>query len=504
MFSGHVKTIIDRYPMAAGLPDNGKFIAISNSDVGKLACERRFLLSQIEALKAPSTGPMDLGTAWHEVSEDCFRWWALQDTGYPDEGLDRCPFCRGSGVVDEATGIWQGKELSCARCLRCNGSGKSALSMAMVPYRAKVETMEISSGDADLVEETLRRMLQGYLKRWESGPLDSIKILGVEMSLSRAIVNPKTGLVFKPEVTLEQNEDGFWVLTGPGSTAKADRGEGSVRRVRWPWYQVGYLDVLGCDRVTKLGWVIDIKGSGQPSRYPKGMGVDPQLPGYCWLLEGHLQDLGCSGIAGFMYDVSNTKYQPDPHELKWIPPKMDDLKAMVEAKGIKVTGRKSEDYCQALGIVPGHGGFSVAMNSGVPSWRYEWAIKAAGVDRAPYEEHLQYLAETVDPGLYSRPWMRYGESHRQRYGREIYAKAVRMHLLRKAAAGCDDAEGLDVLFPRTPVCTVPGSGCGYSDLCAAEDCPRTGYYVTPTQRWAEESDRQSADGEQQQQTELGW
>ncbi len=485
MFPGTLYTQIDRYPRAAGLPDNGKFIATSNSEIGRLACTRKYLFGYVEDLRSPPSLVMELGTAWHEVVEDVFWWWAFCDTGYPDEGMDRCPFCRGTCTVDEETGIWHGKEHFNAPCPRCTGTGHSALHRAMVPFQKSVDAGELSDLERDEVEDTLRRMLEGYLEKWQSGPLDTIRIVDVEVPLARQVVNPCNGLPFRPEVLLEQQADGTWALAGVGAVHRAERGVAKVMKARWPWYQVGTLDVLGCDRVTKAAWVIDCKGTGQPGRYQKGMGVDPQLPGYCWLLEPHLDYYRLQGVAGFMYDIAHTKNQPDPHELKWAPPKMEDLRAMAEAKGIKVTGRKSEDYCQALGIVPSHGGFSLAQNSGVPSWRYEWAIQRAGIDRTPYADHIQMLAETVDPHLYLRPWQRYDEGHRSRYSRELYAKCVQMHLLRKAATACESEEALDVLFPRTPVC-LSGAGCGYSDICAQDgETARSGYNVTPAQKWSE-------------------
>ncbi len=485
-----VHTAIHRYDVATvhGLPADGRYVAISNSDTKKLDCARKFMYAQVQGLGSRSSYAMDLGTAWDTIARDVFTWWQLRDTQYPASGMVECPFCGGHGTVSTGGGAPD-------TCEQCGGLGDSALHRACELFRDQVE----GSADADPTMseeqyletcETLRRMLEGYLHWWQRGPLDTIRIVGTQLALARPITDPRTGGAFRPQVLLERpaGSDGAWVLARNWARAREAEGRVEIRRASWPWVQVGTLDVLGVDRRSNAAWVIDCKASSQPSRYERGMDVDPQLPGYCWLLEPHMGRLGLSGIAGFMYDVVHTKHQPDPRELKWEPPKLDQLRAMASERGVKPAGSKVQDYLDALGIVPGHGGFSRAQNAGVPSWRYEWALERANIDPAPYADHVQWLAENVDRGLYARPWQRYGEDHRLRYGREVWAKARLMHQLRKAGATADPADPalvLDTSFPRTPVCTAPGGSCAYTDLCAQDDGTGGDREHVPTQRWSD-------------------
>lgn len=485
---------ISRYdaPSVLGLPKDGKFVIVSNSSMGQLACARKFMFSGVDHLGGKSTRAMDIGTAWDTIMQDVFEWWRVRDTQYPAE-IDRCAWCDGTG---RPTLEWSGNKSTTPadffRCPICDGTGKSALHRAVDAFLPQLQgdhddPPEMSSEDFERVGHTLRRMLEGYMHKWQRGPMGSIQILGTQVGLARPILHPRTGKPFRAATWLERPVGGGeWQTASVGAKRREREGVSELKRVTYPWFQVGLLDVLGRDRQTGMAWVIDVKASGQPSRYANGMGVDPQLPGYCWLLEPHLKTLGLSGVAGFMYDVTHSKFQPDPHELKWAPPKMEDLRAMAEAQGIKVVGRKSEDYLNALGIQPGHGGFSQSQNAGVPSWRYEWALERDGVDAGPYQDHLQWIFENVDGQLYSRPWQKYGPDHWGRYGREVYAKAAQMALLRRGGTMIEHADECDTVFPRTPICMAPGGSCAYAGPCAQDgDDSRREYASKPSQWWGD-------------------
>lgn len=499
-------TQIRRYgEQTRGLPTDGRFVAISNSDAGKLVCDRKFMFAQVEHLGGRSTRAMDLGSAWDLIMQDVFSWWQRYDTCYPSSAADCCPFCGGRGVTDEAY----------TTCGACGGLGDSALHRAMELFQAQTEGTEtephtMSAEDYQRTEDTLRRMLEGYLHRWQRGPLDSIRILGTQVALARPLLHPTTGKPFRPVTWLERRSgvpDAPWQMAGVGARLREAEGMVELRRVSWPWFQVGLLDVLGADRQTSAAWVIDCKASSQPSRYEQGMGVDPQLPGYCWLLEPHLGAFGLSGVAGFMYDVAHSKFQPDPHQLQWKPPTVADMRALAEARGLEGKGcKRAEDWLNLLGLVPGPGEFSRAQNAGVPSWRYEWALERANLPAEPYADHLQWIAENVDRGLYARPWQRYGRDHWERYGREIFAKAAKMALLRKAGVGITDAAQLDVAYPRTPVCMAPGGSCAYAGPCAQDGADaRRDFTLSPTQQWSDApppAPRPAADSHET--TELDW
>lgn len=488
-------TLINRYAQdTLGLPSDGKFIAISNSDAGNLVCDRRFMFAQVDFLKGKGTRAMDLGTAWDIMMQDVFSWWQYKDSPYPTSGFDHCPHCNGTGLVHEITFGGCGEKVAPSKCSMCGGLGDSAIHRAMELFAQQLEGSygedpSLSELDFDKTKETLIRILEGYLHRWQGGPLQSIKILGTQIGLARAIVHPTTGKPYRPSMYLEKRTDvegAPWQLAGVGAVVREQQGMVTLKRVSWPWLQVGLLDVLGADRQTDAAWVIDVKLSGQPSRYENGMEVDPQLPGYCWLLQPHLQHFGLKGIAGFMYDVAHSKFQPDPERLKWHPPNMETLKAEAAAKNIVVKGRSSQDYLTALGIEPGLGDFSRAQNAAVPSWRYEKALERANMDAAPYAAHIEWLADNVDRGLYDRPWQRFGPDHWERYSCEIYAKAAKMALLRKGGAKVQTITDLHTLFPRTPVCTVPGGSCPFRGACA-QDGPesRSPFIVSPTQTWSD-------------------
>lgn len=489
-------TQVRRYEGGAlGLPAHGRFIAITNTELGRLACDRRYLLSNIEHLVAPPTKRMDLGNVWHAVTEEIYVWWQLNDAKYPESGLDSCVWCDGHAHDDDA-GV---------DCEHCGGTGQSALARAMAPYYAALDEYEGDEGDVpgaapiytreevEKLEETVRRMATSYLVRYHNGPLQSIRIVAVEVPIARAILNPRTGRPFRSQVVLERVPDmehEIWRLASSGALHRLPAED--IKKVSWPWYLVGRLDVVGADRQTNAGWVIDTKSATDIKKYERTMQYDPQLPGYCWMLEGHLEHFGLDGIAGFMYDVTNSKWQPDPQELQWKPPKVDEMKELAAARGLDTKGcKKSEDFMALLGIEAGHGGFSQSKTAGVPSYRYERALRAAGLDFGPYEEHLDFLADSVDKTLHDRPWLTFGDERRARYEREVFAKASLIAALRKSAAslpvspeGTPDVVEADLRFPREPICTGPGAKCLYAEPCVL-DTPeaRSGYDLSPGQRW---------------------
>lgn len=467
-----------------GLPPNGQAVIVTNSSLKALPCRRQFFFAEIERLRAPGTRRMDAGNAWDTVISDVYTWWMLHDRPYPTNGLDECVWCSGNGERPDDFG---GME-PCAFC----ATGESVIAKAMRKYHETVERdrarddgfVTYSEEELEKTEETLRRMLDGYLVRFHGGPLQSMKIVAVQPMLARQIVNPRTGKPFRGQTLLEELPNGDLVVAGSGAIHRG----ANIRKVTWPWYLLGMLDALAADRRTNMGTVIDAKASVQPSRYHDGIPFDPQLPGYCWLVEAHLEAFGLSGVEGFLYDVTHGKFQPDPDELQWKPPKVDEMKEMCVARGIETKGaKKSEDYMALLGITPGHGGFSKKQNSGVPSWRYRRAVEAAGLDLAEYEEHIEMLADTVDRGLYRRDAATFADERRTRFGRETYAKAALVAALRRSAAGMVTADEQDIHFDREPICTIPGGSCAYKGPCAM-DAPETraGYDVAPSQVWGED------------------
>lgn len=476
LIGAKLRTFIDRYPHVLGLPADGKYIVFSNSDASKLACDRLFYFSQVEQLKHRGTARMDFGNAWDTLVEELYQWWKATDAPYPVSGLHRCVWCSGEGIPDGGDA-----------CEPCAGTGRSIVERAMSIFDNAVYGNEqtMSQEEWNEICETLLRVAQGYIHRYEGGPLQSMRVIDTQVSLARAIANPITGKPFRGQMLLEKQGDG-WILARAGAVQRAGRGEVELKKVNWPWFQVGKLDLLVATRRDDVAWVIDAKASSQPTRYQNGMEVDPQLPGYCWLLEPHLEHFGLKGIGGFQYDVVHSKYQPDPKELVWKPPSMEKMKEMAAERGLTIKAKTSQEYQDALGITPGHGGFSVAQNAGVPSWRFRWALKEAGLDEAPYAEHIAFCEQHVDPNLYMRPWQKIGPDHWRRYSAEVFSKAVKMNLLRKAGAAATTGVQIDMSFPRTPVCMAPGGSCGYTQVCAQDGVePRSAFKQLPGQSWSE-------------------
>lgn len=486
-----MESLVRRYEDGVlGLPKNGKFVAFSNSEAKSLACKRKFWFSQIEGLNYRGSKRMDAGGVWDALITDVYTWWQERDRTYPMGGLDRCVWCVGTGNHD---GIEGG-------CPRCGGSGDSVLTRTMQPFRDAYERdvqtergSAYTSEEIEKVEETLRRTLDGYLVRYQGGPLQTLKVVAVQPAIARGIVDPRTGKPFRGRVWLEE-VPGRTALGLPAGVEYRIAGTGALGRpgavlkpVSYPWYLIGRLDALLADRRTMAGVVLDAKNSTQPERYHNGMPFDPQLPGYCWLVEGQLEAFGLSSVSGFLYDVVNGKFQPDPKVLKWKPPSMAEMKEQAEARSISIKGmKKASEIMDALGIVEGPGELSRDTGAGVSSWRYIRAVKAAGASMAEYEDHIQLCAETVDRKLYRRDPMTFSEERRVRFGREIFAKARLIQALRKTAAGITDASELDIHFDRTDVCTGPGGGCPYSGPCALDAVEtRAGYDVVPSQRWGE-------------------
>lgn len=478
-----LETLVRRYETGViGLPANGQFVGVTNSELKRLACLRQFFFAEVEGLRAPPSKRMDAGNAWDAIVSDVYTWWMERDCPYPASGLDDCVWCGGTGG-----------ELGCEPC---EDTGQSVVSRSMQVYRDHNEAdaarddgfLTYSPEEIEKTEEGLRRMLGGYLIRFHGGPLQTMKIIAVQPAMARQIVNPRTGKPFRGQVTLEELDNGDLVLAGTGALHR----EGArTKKVSWPWYLLGRLDALAADRVmTTTGTVIDAKASTQPSRYHDGIQFDPQLPGYCWLVEANLAHFGLERVEGFLYDVVNAKYHPDPDELQWKPPKVEDMKSMAAQRGLDGKGcKRSEDWMNLLGIVPGHGGFSRRQNSGVPSWRYMQAVRDAGLDLDEYQDHIDFLADTVDRGLYRRDSMSFGDERRERAGREVYAKAALVHQLRKSAVAIDSPlhPDVDVTFHREPICTSPGGSCSYKGPCTVDaEETRAGFELTTTQTWGED------------------
>jgi hypothetical protein len=128
-------------------------------------------------------------------------------------------------------------------------------------------------------------------------------------------------------------------------------------------------------------------------------------------------------------------------------------------------------------------GLSKNKQRTVPSWRFLAALRSHGFNENEYDEHLTYLATSVDPRLYVRDWGTLGEDQISRYTAELYGDAVRFAALRKAATRATDDADLHVAVPRVPVCRT-GQRCAYRGPCVADgEQAREPYHVGTGIRW---------------------
>lgn len=478
-----MKVSIHRYESdVIGLPENGQFIPVTNSGLGRLTCLRQFWFDQIEGLRGKMQGgAINRGSSWDLVIADVYEWWEATDKPYPKDGLDRCVWCGGTGSPLD-------KALDCRYCHR---SGFGVLARAMAPWWEALEQDPAPFTEEDVLHETerIRRAFNGYVEHYEAKPLQHFRIVGVQTKLARVILNPKTGRPYRPETYLVNTSAG-WIRAGTAEIAAAEASGQKIRKVSWPIYQVGALDAVACDRSSGAGWAIDAKYTGAMKGYQERLAVDPQLPGYCWLLEGNVDHFGMTGVGGMMYDLTHSRYHSDPFELKWKPPLARDMKEECLKRGIDVKGMKAPDLQRALGIEEGHGGFSMSPSklAGVPSWILRDAIEAAGFSEDDYQEALRFCESEVDGSLYSRPWAPFGKTARDRYARESFAKARMTAALHRQAARVSAPEDVDVTFPRTPICALPGGSCSFRGICS-QDSPeaRDHYDRANLVTWREES-----------------
>ena len=469
---------IDRYGSVTGLPEDGRFIPVTYSELSRLTCRRRFWFQQIEQLRSMSTAT-ERGSGWDVLVGDVYRWWIERDQPYRAAYAMTCPWCA------------EGRQPDGSTCPTCEGTGDGVLARLRDRYEDLRDEFDVTDWDPEYELERLARSLDGYLRWYEGGPLQTYRAIGSQVQLARAVLSPRTGQPYRTEAYLVRTERGLeYAGTGALVADAALRKSGvrplprtgaigaGVYTVTWPVYLLGTLDLLLRHRTTGAGWVADAKYTKAPDSYEASLAVDPQLPGYCWLLQPHLARFGLSSVAGFGYDLTDSRHQNDPEPLKWRPPSMEAMKALAAEREIEIPKglRKSEDLQALLGITEGHGGFSKARNQGVPSWRFRKAIRKAGLDVADYEDVLNEIEATLDSKLYRRIYAPFTQDDIDRFGAELFARAQVAVEARRLAARAETRSDLDVAFPRTPICAVPGGSCPFTGPCA-NDSPeaRRGY-----------------------------
>jgi hypothetical protein len=412
-----MKISVPRYDRPFGLPDRA--ITFSNSERKSLSCPRQWYLRHVEHLDGGGAGrAMKWGTAWHTVQEDIHIHWRDTDDPYEIPRLHR--------------------ENGPLRKIRSEWLAQAAESEFAQTY--------LQEANEDLVR--LTRAAEGYLVRFGGGPLAQLKVVDVEVQLAAPVPVPKTRRPYRPASLLLRCGDRLELA---GTSALGLHSPEDLQWVRWPYYQVGTLDVIYEHRRSGDLYVGELKTSGSPQQYIDWLTVDPQVSGYGWLLKHALANgwkgLGDRKVEGYFYEVANSKKQNDPDLLK-------------SGKLSKSRARKP------------------------PSWRYAAAILAHGLDPNEYREHLEYLRDTVDPKIYLREWGSLSDETFTRYETEIYAIAQRIAQGRRDAVRAKFQEDLDVAFPRFQRCQSLGAFCDMKAPCVQDgEIVRKNYILGEGLQW---------------------
>lgn len=441
---------LDRYEASKilGLPEDGKCIVFSNSERSDASCALRWRYRYGYGLGATKGRALRYGTAWHAFLNDLGRAWAKGQI-FPEEDErerfrlnfgERCPQCH---LTDNTL----------TRCNRCDNTGLGVLPRVRADLRREAleqgEDATFSLSEVDEVMETLHRAAWGYLKRWGWDPPQGLKVVGVEVQMALPVLNPQ-GTVYTPTTFMERHPNGSLTLAGP----HLDRRSSHLVAVQWPYYYIGTADLVLQSKRGYL-WCEEHKSSTDPQGYVGGLSVDPQTGGYEWLLDGlarsgHFGPLARTlpnPVAGVIYDVSSSKAQRDPAQLK------SRLKQRKD--------ESPEDFAKRLAEEPIR--FSKTTTF-IPTWRWEATLSALGLDPQDYAEEL-LAAQDIDRTAYVRDYVVAHEDRRLRFQHEVYGIARQLAQMHRdhhrAVTPLDEA----ALFPRTPHCMRAGSGCSYRTIC---------------------------------------
>jgi len=455
-----LEVVIPRYEGKRGpaFPKNGKFISISNSERVLAACPKRWWFKHSERLDREAGPAARLGSAFHEVMEDVWEWWADAGGTYPKWALNECIQCN---KLKQNPPAWAEDE-DC----RCSDEHKDIGPLGPIPTIAMRWRKNLIDIDEPLMSEdefkeqlaTLVKMCEGYLEKWGNEPPEDFEVVGVELTLAAPIMDGTKP--FRTNVPVVEDSQEIRLASS------ADLKSGlEPRMIRWPWYQVGRIDGLLRHKKTGSLWILEHKTSKSPKTYFDSLSIDPQTTGYIWMLRSMCRR-GLFGedlknhpnpVAGYMYDVVSSGKQYAPTELK-------------------------------------NGKLSTAKSRNTPSWLYREAVSGRE-DEDTYKEHIQYLEENVDPKLYQREWGSVGAADVQRYELEMAGVADRHALMRRQMVSGKDQTRL---FPRQPVCMR--GFCSYKGICV-NDTPegRSQYVQGRVQKWKKEGvEKPAPDGKTEQ------
>lgn len=479
--------VIPRYGRAIiGLPPNGRCFVFTNSERGDLACDRKWLHRHGERLSTRKKArPLSYGDGWHKAVGEVWRWWRDKDATFPTAqvmgerppeflcpperkhlalpGRGTCPWCDGFGYHPDDLPELKYPGSPGRPCPECDGSGMSALHRVAMTWIDQGWDEEADPEEVDREILTLFRAVKGYLKTWGADPPEGYRVVGVELEVAAQVVHPLTGKPYTPRIPLVE-EEGMFRLPHPGEWS-AWNGKGRPPGgiiVSWPWYQVGTLDVVLQSREDPGAlWVHEMKSSRDTLGYLEGIVVDPQVQGYTWILQENIKAgrLPFTGpVAGVFFDVASSSLQHTPHLLK--------------EKSLS----KKEKELQGKEWAPP--AFSQARNITTPSWLYQEALEMClpnpdgdRPDPDDYQDHLQFLRESVDPKLYRREPLTVNPEDIARYRAELYGVATRIASHWRTLSTLSSPAEMEIAFPRTPICRLPGGSCPYRGPCLNEGAP---------------------------------
>lgn len=434
---------------AGGLPERA--MVVGGSDSTSSACPKRFWFSRVEGLRREQDDRAPFyGLAWHKVMEEVHRWWMRTGgLAWPSTGAEVCPWCSGMPGPFGPAGF---------RCAHCGSTGVGPV--------ARMRDLWVGTDREDLAE-TLTRGFEGWLRVHGDVPPPGLRVVGVEVPMSRPIVPPGHERPYSPDVYVVVRPDGTRRLarTGEAVPGRLPAGWSVVVESR-PWWLACRIDLLWMDELDLSLYLGEHKAPANVATWLSGLSVDPQLARYTSALR-HTLDSGAWGtlangpdlapnlgpdrkIGGWWLDVASSRHQRDPHELK--------TKVLKDGT---VTG----------------GGLSRAANllASVPSWRLQAAVDRLGLPPEEWADQVDEQRVRVDHRLYVREQGVEDDERVARAERELYAEARRRAAWYRAAALAANPDDLDWVFPRVPICRGGGIRCEFRGPCVSDgDQARTG------------------------------
>lgn len=447
-----------------GMPTSGRVFPITNSERSLSACDRRWWFMEDQGLRSKSSSrPLRLGLAWHEVLEDAHRWWMEFDCALPSSPpwALACPWCEGVGTVARTV-------TERDPCVRCKGTGMGPLARVTARWTELVGDNRIDGTEMTEDLARLARMIEGWgVVHGGWAPYRAYRVVAVEVSVARPIVDPRTGAAYQPMIPVIEHDDGRrrYARAGEAHKLQVDALSGStsphtLRWTRWPWYYIGRLDCVLAERRRPTHLTVgEFKSSANPAKFARDLLLDTQVPGYMWLLEyvckEGLAPWAVGGVVdGWQYDLTSTSRQREPKPLK-------------------------------------KGGLSKAK-ANTPSWLYRRAVMQQGLDMSEYVEHIAGCAVRVDPKLYHRPFGDADMHDTERVGEELFGFAHHVASMRRTSALAKDQVDLNIGIPRTALCRMPGGSCAFTSICTTDSAEgRMNHFVEVPGWWGDPSNTEA-------------